>query len=185
MPDEISRTSPRTSQRAIVLARIAQAICLAGMASRALFAIPLGFNRVALGNYIRGLEPNLPALISIETWIGFGVVLALDLFISAAVFFAMFGLFGALGRGETMSEGIERRLLRLGFAALLGTLLSIFARTLYSLAAALTGVSPPHRWGVELSQDSLLKALATILLFLFVMIVREIRRVDAENKSFI
>lgn len=181
MPDEI----PRTSRRAVMLARMAQAICLAGLVSRALFAIPLGFNRVALGNYIRGLEPNLPILISIETWIGFGVVLALDLFISSAVFFAMFGLFGALGRGETMSEGIERRLLRLGIAALLGTFLSIFARTLYSLAAALTRVPPPHRWGIELSQDVLFKALATILIFLFVMILHELRRVDAENKSFI
>lgn len=175
----------RTSRRAVRLAGIAQAICLAGVASRALFAISVGFNRVTMGHYIRGLEPNLPALISNETWIAFGVVLATDLFMSTWVFLTMFGLFGALGRGEMMSEGFERRLLNLCLAALLGTLLSIVARALYSLAAVLTEVPPPHRWGIDVSQDVLYKAVATIFLFLFVLIVRELRRVDAENKSFV
>jgi hypothetical protein len=179
--DEPSRTSPR----AVLLARIAQAICLVGVASRALFAIPLGFNRAAMGDYVRWLTPNQPELISIETWIGFGVVLSLDLFMSAWVFLEMFGLFGALGRGETMTTGLERRLLRLSLAAFLGTLLTIFAATLYSLAAVLTNVPPPQRWWFNLQQDTLLKAVGTIFLFLFVMIVRELRRVDAENKSFV
>ena len=181
MADEL----PRTSRRAVLLARIAQSICLLGVASRALFAIPLGFNRVAMGDYIRWLAPNLPIPISIETWIGFGVVLALDLFISAWVFLEMFGLFGALGRGETMTSGLERRLLRLSLAAFLGTLLTLFAGTLYSLVAVMTDVPAPHRWWFNLQQDTLLKAAGTILLFLFVMIVRELRRVDAENKSFV
>jgi hypothetical protein len=179
--DELSRTSPR----AILLSRIAQAICLAGVALRALFAIPLGFNRAAMGDYIRWLAPNLPELISIETWIAFGVVLSLDLFLSAWVFLEMFGLFGALGRGETMTTGLERRLLRLSLAAFLGTLLTIFASPLYSIAAILTNVPPPHRWWFNLQQDTFFKAAGTIFLFLFVMIVRELRRVDAENKSFV
>lgn len=175
----------RTSGRAVQLARLAQVICLVGVASRVLFVYSLGSNRVAMGHYIRGLEPNLPALISNETWIAFGVVLAMDLFMSAWVFLIMFGLFGALGRGEMKSDRFERRLLRLNLAAFLGLLLSMFARALYSLAAFLTGVPPPHRWGIDLSQDVLYKAVATIFLFLFVMIVRELRRVDAENKSFV
>ncbi len=175
----------RTSRRAVQLARLAQAICLAGVASRVVFVYAWGSTRAAMGNYIRGLEPNLPALISNETWIAFGVVLAMDLFMSAWVFLIMFGLFGALGRGEMKSDGFERRLLRLNLAAFLGLLLSIFGRTLYSFAAALTGVPAPHRWGIDLSQDVLYKAVGTIFLFLFVMIVRELRRVDAENKTFI
>jgi len=175
----------RTSRRAVRLARVAQAICLAGVASRVLFVISVGSNRVTMGRYIRGLEPNLPALISNETWMAFGVVLAMDLSMSAWVFLTMFGLFGALGRGEMMSEGFERRLLRLCLAAFLGTLLSIVARALYSLAAYVTDVPPPHRWGIDLSQDVLYKAVATTFMFLFVMIVRELRRVDAENKSFV
>jgi hypothetical protein len=179
--DEVSRTSPR----AVLLARIAQAICLAGVVSRALFAIPLGFNRVAMGNYIRWLSPNLPELISIQTWVAFGLVLSLDLFLSAWVFLEMFGLFGALGRGETMTTGLERRLLRLGLAAFLGTLLTIFAAPLYSLAAMLTDVPAPHRLWFNLQQDTLFKAVGTIFLLLFVLIVRELRRVDAENKSFV
>jgi hypothetical protein len=176
---------PRTSPRAVVLARIAQAICLLGVASRGLFAIPLGFDRAAMRNYIRWLAPNLPEPISIETWISFGVVLSMDLFLSAWVFLEMFGLFGALGRGETMTSGLERRLLRLSLAAFLGTLFTVFAGTLYSLAAVLTNVPAPHRWWFNLQQDTFLKAVATIFLFLFVMIVRELRRVDAENKSFV
>ncbi len=181
MTDELFRTSPR----AVYLARLAQAICLAGVVSRVVFVYSWGSSRASMGNYIRGLEPNLPALISNETWFAFGVVLAMDLFMSAWVFLIMFGLFGALGRGEMKSDGFERRLLRLNFAAFLGLLLSIFGRTLYSLAAFLTDVPPPHRWGIDLSQDVLYKAVATVFLFLFVMIVRELRRVDAENKSFV
>jgi hypothetical protein len=153
--------------------------------SRLLFVYSIGSNRVTMGHYIRGLEPNLPALISNETWIAFGVVLTVDLLMSSWVFLIMFGLFGALGRGEMKSDGFERRLLRLNLAAFLGLLLSIFGRTLYSLAAYLTDVPPPHRWGIDLSQDVLYKAVATIMLFIFVMIVRELRQVDAENKSFI
>lgn len=175
----------RTSRRAMQLARLAQAICLFGMASRLLFAYRVGSSRVAMGHYIRGLEPNLPALISDETWIAFGAVLAMDLFMTVWVFLIMFGLFGALGRGEMKSDGFERRLLRLSLAAFFGVFLSIFARTLYSLAAYLTDVPPPHRWGINLSQDILYKAVATIFLFLVVMIVRELRRVDTENKSFV
>ncbi len=175
----------RTSRRAVQLARLAQAICLAGVGSRVLFVYSWGSSRVAMGTYIRGLVPNLPAQISNETWIAFGVVLALDLIMSAWVFMIMFGLFGALGRGEMKTDGFERRLLTLNLAAFLGLLLSIFARTLYSLAAFLTDTPPPHGWGIDLSQDVLYKAVATIFLFVFVMIVRELRRVDAENKSFV
>jgi hypothetical protein len=175
----------RTSRRAVQLARLAQAICLAGVASRVVFVYSWGSSRVAMGNYIRGLEPNLPVLISNETWIAFGVVLAMDLFMSAWAFLTMFGLFGALGRGEMKSASFERRLLKFNLVAFLGLMLSIFGRTLYSLAAVLTDVPPPHRWGVDLSQNVLYKAVATIFLFLFVMIVRELRRVDAENKSFV
>lgn len=181
MTSEISGASPR----AVLLARIAQAICLTGVASRAMFAIPLGFDRVAMGNYNRWLAPNLPGLISIETWVVFGIVLSLDLLLSAWVFLEMFGLFGALGRGETMTTGLERRLLRLGLAAFLGTLFTIFAAPLYSLAAVLTDVPGPHKLWFNLRQDTLLKAIGTIFLFLFVLIVREVRRVDAENKSFV
>jgi hypothetical protein len=165
----------RTSPRAVLLARIAQAICLSGAAARAAFAIPLGFDRSA----------NLPELIGIETWIGFGAVLLLDLFLSVWVFLEMFGLFGALGRGETMTTGLERRLLRLGLAAFLGTLFTIFAGPLYALVAELTDVPAPHKWWFNLQQDTFLKAIGTIFLFLFVLIVREVRRVDAENKSFV
>lgn len=181
MLDGLSRTSPR----AVLLTRIAQAICVAGVASRALFAIPLGFNRAAMGDYNRWLVPNLPELISIETWIGFGLVLSADLFLSAWVFLEMFGLFGALGRGETMSTGLERRLLRLGLAAFLGTLFTIFAAPLYALTAMLTDVPAPYKWWLNFQQDTFFKAIGTIFLFLFVMIVRELRRVDAENKSFV
>jgi hypothetical protein len=175
----------RTSRRAVRLARVAQAICLAGVASRLMFVISVGSDRVRMGHYIRGLEPNLPALISNETWVAFGVVLAMDLAMSTWVFLTMFGLFGALGRGEMTSDGFERRLLKLCLAAFLGTLLSIVARALYSFAAFMTDVPPPHRWGIDLSQDVLYKVVGTIFLFLFVMIVRELRRVDAENKSFV
>jgi hypothetical protein len=175
----------RTSHRAMRLARIAQVICLAGVASRLMFVISIGFDRMTMGRYIRGLVPNLPASISNETWAAFGLVLAMDLSMSAWVFLTMFGLFGALGRGEMMSTGFERRLLRLCLAAFLGTLLSIVARALYVFAALLTEVPPPFRWGIDLSQDVLYKVVATIFLFLFVMIVRELRRVDAENKSFV
>jgi hypothetical protein len=181
VPVSINLTSPR----AVFLARLAQALCLTGVLWKLVFATQIGADRLAMGHYIRGIEPNLPALISIETWIAFACVLALDLMLSAWVFLEMFGVFGALGRGETMTDGLEKRLLRLSLAALLGTLLSMFARNLYSFAAALTGVAPPHGWGIELSQDIFLKALATILLFLFVLIVRELRRVDADNKSFV
>ncbi len=181
MPEGHSRTSPR----AMLLTLTAQAICLAGVAARALFAIPLGFNRAAMGDYNRWLAPNLPELISIETWIGFGVVLLADLLLSVWVFLEMFGLFGALGRGETMSTGLERRLLRLGYAALLGTLFTIFAAPLYALTAMLTDVPAPFKWWLNLQQDTFLKAIGTIFLFLFVLIVREVRRVDAENKSFV
>ena len=69
----------RTSRRAVRLARISQAICLAGVASRLMFVISVGFDRVTMSQYIRGLTPNLPALISNETWAAFGVVLAMDL----------------------------------------------------------------------------------------------------------
>lgn len=181
MTGETSRTSPRS----LLLVRIAQAICLAGAALRTVFAIPLGFDRAAMGNYNRWLAPNLPGLISIETWIGFGIVLSLDLFLSVWVFLEMFGLFGALGRGESMTTGLERRLVRLGLAAFLGTLFTIFAAPLYSLAAMLTKVPAPYKWWFNLQQDTLLKAIGTIFLFLFVMIVRELRRVDAENKTFL
>jgi hypothetical protein len=181
MTDEHSRTS----RRAVQLARAAQAICIAGVVSRVLFVFEQGSNRQAMRYYISELEPNMPALISNETWIGFGIVLALDLFISAWAFLEMFGLFGALVRGETMSEGMERRVIRLSIAAFLGALLAIFGRTLYSLVAFLTNVSPPHHWGIDLSQTVLFKALWAIMLFLFVMILRDLRRVDAENKSFV
>jgi hypothetical protein len=83
------------------------------------------------------------------------------------------------------SDSFARRLDRFCLVAFLGLLLSIFGRTLYSLAAFLTDVPPPHLWGVDLSQNVLYKAVATIFLLLMVMIVRELRRVDAENKSFI
>jgi hypothetical protein len=175
----------KTSRRAVVLSRIAQTICLVGVASRMVFVFSWGSTRVAMGNYIRNLEPSLPALISNETWIAFGMILAMDLFMSAWAFLTMFGLFGALGRGEVKSDSFARRLDRFCLVAFLGLLLSIFGRTLYSLAAFLTDVPPPHLWGVDLSQNVLYKAVATIFLFLMVMIVRELRRVDAENKSFI
>ncbi len=173
------------SKRAVRLARFAQAICLTGVASRMLFVIPLGCSRVAMGHYIRGLEPNLPMLISNQTWMAFCVVLAMDLGMSAWVFLTLFGVFGALGRGEMMSNGFEHRLNRLCLAALLGTVLSMIARALYSLAAFLTHVPPPHRWGIDLSQDVLYKAVATIFMFIFVMIVREYRLAAAENKGFL
>lgn len=175
----------RTSRRAVHLARLAQVICLAGVASRVVFVYSWGSTRVAMGNYIRGIEPNLPALISNETWIAFGFILAIDLLVSAWVFLIMFGLFGALGRGEMKSDGFERRLLHFNLAAFIGLLLSIFGRTLYSLAAFLTDTPSPHGWGVDLSQNVLYKAVATIFLFIFVLIVRELRRVDAENKTFL
>jgi hypothetical protein len=175
----------RTSRRAVQLARLAQAICLAGVASRLLFVFENGASREAMRHYISRLEPNMPLLISNETWIGFGIVLALDLFISAWAFLELFGLFGALVRGETMSEGMERRVIRLGIASSLGALLAIFGRTLYSLVAFMTDVPPPHHWGVDLSQTVLFKILWAIMLFLFVMILRELRRVDAENRSFV
>lgn len=181
MTGETSRTSPRS----LLLVRIAQAICLVGAASRTVFAIPLGFDRAAMGNYNRWLAPNLPEPISIETWMGFGIVLSIDLMLSAWVFLEMFGLFGALGRGETMTTGLERRLLRLSLAALLGTLFTVFAAPLYVLAAMLTDVPTPYKWWLNLQQDTFLKAIGTIFLFLFVMIVRELRRVDAENKTFL
>ncbi|MCO4093035.1 MAG: hypothetical protein HEQ34_13965 [Sphingorhabdus sp.] len=175
----------RTSQRAVRLARIAQFICLAGVASRLMFVISIGSDRIMMGHYIRGLVPSLPASISNETWAAFGVVLAMDLSMSIWVFLTMFGLFGALGRGEMTSAGFERRLLRLCLAAFLGTLLSIVARALYVFAAFLTDVAPPYRWGIDLSQDVLYKVVGTIFLCLFVLIVRELRRVDTENKSFV
>lgn len=175
----------KTSRRAVQLARLAQAICLAGVASRVLFVFENGSNRLAMRQYISRLETNLPALISNETWIGFGVILALDLFVSAWAFLELFGLTGALARGETMTEGMERRVIRLGIASLLGALLAIFGPTLYSLVAFLTDVPPPHLWEIELSQTVLFKMLWTIMLFLFVAILRELRRVDAENKSFV
>jgi hypothetical protein len=174
----------RTSRRAVRLARIAQAVCLAGVVSRLMFVMSVS-DRISMGRYIRGLVPNLPALISDETWVAFGVVLAMDLAMSTWVFLTMFGLFGALGRAEMMSAAFERRLLRLCLAASLGTLLSMVARALYVLAAFVTDVPPPHRWGIDLSQDVLYKVVATIFLCLFVLIVRELRRVDAENKSFV
>jgi hypothetical protein len=175
----------KTSRRAMQLARLAQAICLAGVASRLAFVFEQGSSREAMRHYISRLEPNMPALISNETWIGFGIVLALDLFVSAWAFLELFGLFGAIVRGETMTEGLETRVIRLGLASFLGTLLAIFGRTLYSLVAFMTDVPPPHHWGVDLSQTVLFKMLWTIMLFLFVMILRELRRVDAENKSFV
>ena len=187
-PDEAEPppdAGPAISKRAVRLARFAQAICLAGVGSRVLFVYSVGSSRAAMGHYIRGLEPNLPALISNETWMAFGVVLAMDLGMSILVFLTLFGLFGALGRGEMMSDGFARRLNMLCLAAFLGTLLSIVARALYSLAAFLTDVPPPHRWGIDLSQDVLYKAVATTFLFIFVQIVREYRQVDTENKGFL
>jgi hypothetical protein len=175
----------RSSRRAVQLARVAQAICLAGVASRVLFVFENGSSREAMRHYISGLAPNMPALISNETWVGYGIVLALDLIISAWAFLELFGLFGALVRGETMTEGMEKRVIRLGIASSLGALLAIFGRTLYSLVAFLSDVPPPHNWGVDLSQTVLFKMLWAIMLFLFVMILRELRRVDAENKSFV
>jgi hypothetical protein len=185
IPDPVAASGPTLSKRAVLLARFAQAICLAGVASRVMFAVPLGSSRVSMGHYIRGLEPNLPMMISNETWMAFNVVLAMDLGMTARVFLTLFGLFGALGRGEMMTDGFERRLDRLCLAAVLGTLLSVFARALYSLAAFLTNVPPPHRWGIDLSQDVLYKAVATTFMFIFVMIVREYRQVDTENKGFL
>jgi hypothetical protein len=175
----------RTSRRAVQLARVAQAICLVGVASRVMFVFENGSSREAMRYYISRLAPAMPVPISNETWVGFGIVLALDLFISAWAFLELFGLFGALVRGETMTEGMERRVIRLGVASSLGALLAIFGRTLYSLVAFLTDVPPPHSWGVDLSQTVLFKMLWAIMLFLFVMILRELRRVDAENKSFV
>jgi hypothetical protein len=175
----------RTSRRAMLLARLAQAICLAGVASRVLFVFENGSSRQAMRHYISRLEPNMPLLISNETWIGFSIVLALDLFISAWAFLELFGLFGALVRGETMSEGMERRVIRLGIASSLGALLAMIGSTLYSLVAFLTDVPPPHHWRGDLSQTVLFKILWAIMLFLFVMILRELRRVDAENRSFV
>jgi hypothetical protein len=175
----------RTSNRAAQLARVAQAICLAGVAARVLFVFENGSSRETMRHYISRLAPNMPVLISNETWIGFGGVLALDLVISAWAFLELFGLFGALVRGETMTEGMEKRVVRLGIAASLGALLAIFGGTLYSLVAFVTDVPPPYQWGVDLSQTVLFKMLWAIMLFLFVMILRELRRVDAENKSFV
>jgi hypothetical protein len=174
-----------TSGRAVLLARFAQAICLAGVASRIWFVFENGSSREAMRHYISGLAPNMPALISNETWIGFGFVLALDLLVSAWAFLELFGLFGALVRGETMTRGMETRVIRLGIASTLGALLAMFGRTLYSLVAFLTDVPPPHHWGPDLSQTVLFKMLWAIMLFLFVMILRELRQVDAENKSFV
>lgn len=188
MPEQAEpppEAGPVISKRAMRLARFAQAICLAGVGSRMLFVYSVGAKRVAMGHYIRGLEPNLPFLISNETWIAFGVVLALDLAMSTWVFLTLFGLFGALGRGEMMSDGFARRLDRLCLAAFCGTFLSIVARALYSLAAFLTDVPPPHRWSIDLSQDVLFKVVTTTFLFIFVYIVREYRQLYAENKGFL
>lgn len=181
MTDEIIRTSPR----AMLLARLAQLICLAGVVSRVVFVYSWGSTRAAMGDYIRGLQPSLPPLISNETWIAFGFILMIDLAMSAWVFLIMFGLFGALGRGEMKTDGFERRLVQLNLAAFLGLLLSIFGRTLYSFASYMTHTPPPYGWGVDLSQNVLYKALGSIFLFLFLLILREHRRIDAENKSFI
>ncbi|MFM9851415.1 MAG: hypothetical protein ACKVOJ_01225 [Sphingomonadaceae bacterium] len=186
MMTDTSAPSAPTSRRATIFARIGQSLCLFIILTRGVFAVSLGSSRELMGNYIRGLEPNLPPLISMHTWIGFDLVLFfIDFGITAWVMMALFGLFGALGRGEIMGDGLERRLLHLCLAAAVGTFFAFVARSLYTLVAVLTGVPGPHGWGIALTQDNLLKALATILVWLFVMIVRELRRVDAENKSFI
>lgn len=94
-------------------------------------------------------------------------------------------LFRALGKGDFFAADVPRRLTRLGYLALAGSLGGIIERATTEIVSRV-GVTPrPSQFHLTITSADYVSVIAALLLIAFARVMHEARRLADENRSFV
>jgi len=94
-------------------------------------------------------------------------------------------LFRTLGTGDFFSIEVPRRLTRLGYLALVGSLDSIVQRPATEIVSRIGVIPRPTQFHLTITSADYVSVIAALLLIAFAKVMHEARRLAAENQGFV
>ena len=116
-----------------------------------------------------------------------GALVILSLIFFAWAMWEARSLFRTLGKGDFFAVDVPRRLIRLGYLALAGSIGGIVVRTLLEVISRIGIPSTPPQLTISITITSAdyVCVIAALLLIAFAKVMHEARRIADENRGFV
>jgi Protein of unknown function (DUF2975) len=167
------------------LTRLAEGLTLLGVAVGTVFVAYVWSDPERVTRHMSGVLHGLPVAIGGRAWMASGALAVFLLVLFAWAMWEARALFRALGKGDFFAVDVPRRLTRLGYLALAGSVCGIVVRALMEIVSRI-GVSPrPSQFSVEITSADYVSVIAALLLIAFAKVMHEARRIADENRGFV
>jgi hypothetical protein len=128
---------------------------------------------------------GLPVAIDDRAWLVTGAIAVTALALFAWAMWEARALFHALRRGDFFSMEVPRRLTRLGYLALAGSLGGIVERAATEIVSRIGVIPRPTQFHLTITSADYVSIVAALLLIAFAKVMHEARRLAAENRGFV
>jgi hypothetical protein len=167
------------------LALLAEGLTLLGVVIGTTFVAYVWSDPVRVLRHVSSALYGLPVAIDDRAWLVTGAiaVIALSLFVWAM--WEARALFHTLGTGDFFSIEVPRRLTRLGYLALAGSLGGIVERAATEIVSRIGVIPRPTQFHLTITSADYVSVIAALLLIAFAKVMHEARRLAAENRGFV
>jgi len=167
------------------LALLAEGLTLLGVVIGTTFVAYIWSDPERVRWHESGALYGLPVAIDDRAWLVTGAIAVTALALFAWAMWEARALFRTLGAGDFFSIEVPRRLTRLGYLALVGSLGGIVQRAATEIVSRI-GVTPrPTQFHLTITSADYVSVIAALLLIAFAKVMHEARRLAAENRGFV
>jgi hypothetical protein len=128
---------------------------------------------------------GLPVAIDDRAWLMTGAIAVTALALFAWAMLEARALFRTLSTGDYFSIEVPRRLTRLGYLALAGSLGGIVERAATEIVSRIGVIPRPTHFHLTITSADYVSVIAALLLIAFAKVMHEARRLAAENRGFV
>jgi len=173
---------PGTGLRRLTLA--AEGLALFGIAFGTAFVLRVWSDPERVATLMKASLHGAPVAIDNGAWIMTGVLAIISLILFGWAMWEARALFRTLGAGDFFASDVPRRLTRLGYLGLAGSLGGIVMRTLMEFISTIH-VAPEPQLSIAITSADYVCVIAALLLIVFARVMHEARRIADENQGFV
>ena len=173
---------PGTGLRRLTVA--AEGLALFGIAFGTAFVLHVWSDPERVASLMKASLYGTPVAIDNSAWIMTGVLAIISLIFFGWAMWEARALFRTLGKGDFFASDLPRRLTRLGYLGLAGSLGGIVVRTLMAFISTVH-VAPGPQLSIAITSADYVCVIAALQLIVFARVMHEARRIADENQGFI
>jgi len=167
------------------LALLAEGLTLLGVVIGTTFVAYVWSDPERVRRHEQGALYGLPIAIDDRAWLLTGAIAVTTLALFAWAMWEARVLFRTLGTGDFFSIEVPRRLTRLGYLALVGSLDSIVQGPATEIVSRIGVIPRPTQFHLTITPADYVSVIAALLLIAFAKVMHEARRLAAENQGFV